>query len=137
MMFNWKFWKKDKDEFIDRMMIGAVKLIQIDKDDTYYIVPVSDEKLKSFVMKVNPGGPFWRRITRQVDLEKLPAGPPLTFNLISFVLGAVGLFSFVFGLGSILFASYIKGILMIAFAALLGAIIYRLEQFRHEAEKAA
>ena len=99
--------------------------------------PVSDEKLKSFVMKVNPGGPFWRRITRQVDLEKLPAGPPLTFNLISFVLGAVGLFSFVFGLGSILLTSYPKGILMIAFAAVLGVIIYRLEQFRHEAEKAA
>jgi len=99
--------------------------------------PVSDEKLKSFVMKVNPGGPFWQRITRQVDPEKLPAGPPLTFNLISFVLGAVGLFSFVFGLGSILFTSYIKGILMIVLAAVLGAIIYRLEQFRHEAEKAA
>ncbi len=99
--------------------------------------PVSDEKLKSFVMKVNPGGLFWRRITRQVDPEKLPAGPPLAFNIISFVLGAVGLFSFVFGLGFILFASPVKGLLLFALAAVCGVIIYRLEQFRHEAEQGA
>jgi len=99
--------------------------------------PVSDEKLKKFVMKVNPGGFFWRRITRQVDPGKLPAGPPLTFNIISFVLGAIGLFSFVFGLGSFLFASYLHGILLCTLAVVLGTIIYRLEQFRHEAEQTA
>jgi solute:Na+ symporter, SSS family len=99
--------------------------------------PVSDEHLKKFVIKVNPGGPLWKRITRQVDPGKLPKGPPLTYNLISFVLGAVGLFSFVFGLGSILFASYLKGSLMMALAVVCGIIIYHLEQFRHDAEQAA
>jgi len=99
--------------------------------------PVSDEKLKKFVMKVNPGGFFWRRITRQVDPGKLPAGPPLTFNIISFVLGAIGLFSFVFGLGSFLFASYLHGILLCTLAVVLGTITYRPEQFRHEAEQTA
>jgi SSS family solute:Na+ symporter len=102
---------------------------------TFLTDPVSEEKLKSFVIRVNPGGPGWRRITALVDQEKLPAGPPLSFNLISFVLGAVGLFSFVFGLGSIFLGSPLKGILMIALSFVLGSIIYRLEQFRRETEK--
>jgi len=97
--------------------------------------PVSDEKLRKFVMKVNPGGPLWRRITEQVDPQKLPAGPPLSFNVISFGLGAVSLFSFVFGLGSFLFSEIPRGILLISLSLVLGAIIYRLEMFRSKAEK--
>ena len=102
---------------------------------TFLTDPVSEEKLKSFVRRANPGGPGWQRITAQVDQEKLQAGPPLSFNLISFVLGAVGLFSFIFGLGSIFLGSPLKGILMIALSFVLGSIIYRLEQFRHETEQ--
>ena len=93
--------------------------------------------MKKFVAKVNPGGLFWRRITRMVPQEELPAGPPLTFNMISFALGAVGLYSFIFGLGTVLLGSTPKGVGMIAFSMILGVIIYRLEQFRHEAEKNA
>jgi len=102
---------------------------------TFLTDPVSEAKLKSFVKRVNPGGPGWQRITTLVDQEKLPAGPPLSFNLISFALGAVGLFSFIFGLGSIFLGSLLKGILMIAASFILGAIIYRFEQFRSEAEQ--
>ncbi len=102
---------------------------------TFLTDPVSEEKLKSFVRRVNPGGPGWRRITALVDQEKLPAGPPLSFNIISFVLGAVSLFSFIFGLGSIFLGSSLKGILMIALSFVLGSIIYRFEQFRRETEQ--
>ncbi len=102
---------------------------------TFLTDPVSEEKLKSFVRRVNPGGPGWRRITALVDQEKLPAGPPLSFNIISFVLGAMSLFSFIFGLGSIFLGSSLKGILMIALSFILGTIIYRFEQFRHETEQ--
>ena len=102
---------------------------------TFLTDPVSEEKLKSFVRRVNPGGPGWRRITALVDQEKLPAGPPLSSNIISFVLGAVSLFSFIFGLGSIFLGSSLKGILMIALSFVLGTIIYRFEQFRRETEQ--
>ncbi len=102
---------------------------------TFLTRPVTEEKLKNFVRKVNPGGILWRRITRLVPEHELPAGPPLSFNLISFALGAVALFSFIFGIGSILFGSYLKGGCMMVLAAILGAIIYRLEQFRHETEQ--
>jgi len=97
--------------------------------------PVSEEKLKKFVMKVNPGGPLWRRITRQVDQANLPAGPSLAFNILSLVLGAFGLFMIVFGIGSFLVKSTARGFLMIGTALILGSIIYRLELFRHQAEK--
>jgi len=102
---------------------------------TFLTDPVSEEKLKSFVKRVNPGGPGWQRITTQVNQEKLPAGPPLSFNLISFALGAVALFSFIFGLGSIFLGSALKGVLMITLFFVLGTVIYRLEQFRRETEK--
>ncbi len=102
---------------------------------TFLTRPVSNDKLKHFVRKVNPGGIFWWRITSQVPAAELPAGPPLSFNLISFGLGAVALYSFIFGLGSLFFGGTIKGSLMIALAFGLGVIIYRLEQFRHGEEQ--
>ncbi|MFH1071396.1 MAG: hypothetical protein V1794_17390, partial [Candidatus Glassbacteria bacterium] len=95
------------------------------------------EKLKKFVRKVNPGGPGWRRITRQVDQEHLPGGPPLSYNIISLVLGAIALFMCVFGIGSVLFGGTVKGLLMLAAAVLCGSAIYRLEQFRVREEKKA
>jgi len=104
---------------------------------TFLTDPVSDEKLKKFVRKVNPGGPGWRRITRQVDQEHLPGGPPLSYNIISLVLGAIGLFMCVFGIGSLLFGGTVKGLLMLAAAVLCGSLIYRLELFRVREEKKA
>ena len=104
---------------------------------TFLTEPVSDEKLKKFVRRVNPGGPGWKRITEMVDQAKLPAGPPLSYNVISFVLGALTLFSFVFGLGSLLLGSGLKGGLLFGLSFVLGAVIYRLEIFRQNAEKSA
>ena len=72
-----------------------------------------------------------------VDQAKLPAGPPLSYNVISFVLGALALFSFVFGLGSLLLGSGLKGGLLFGLSFVMGAVIYRLEMFRQNAEKSA
>ncbi|HLA41246.1 MAG TPA: sodium:solute symporter family protein [Candidatus Glassbacteria bacterium] len=104
---------------------------------TFLTAPVSTEKLKSFVRKVNPGGPGWQRITRQVDQEHLPGGPPMSYNVFAFVLGAIVLFMFVFGIGSCLFGDMLQGALMIAAAVLCGSIIYRLESFRAKEERKA
>ncbi|MEA1997386.1 MAG: sodium:solute symporter family protein, partial [Gemmatimonadota bacterium] len=104
---------------------------------TFLTRPVSEEHLKNFVKKVNPGGPFWRRITEQVDKEHLPTGPPLFYNIMSFILGAFSLFSCVFGIGSFLLGSNLRGALLISLAFVLGAVIYHLEMFRHKAEKEA
>jgi Na+/proline symporter len=102
---------------------------------TFITRPVSDEKLKKFVKRVNPGGPGWRRITGMVDQSVLPGGPPLSYNVISFVLGALALFMFIFGLGSIFLTSAVKGLSMLALSCLLGYIIYKLEIGRQDREK--
>ncbi len=104
---------------------------------TFITKPVSDEKLKSFVKRVNPGGPGWQRITVMVDQTKLPGGTPLSYNILSFVLGTFALFMFIFGVGSCLLTSTPKGVAMLTVSAVLGYFIYRLEMLRGKKEKDA
>ena len=90
--------------------------------------PSDKEKLYSFLKRTKPGGPGWAKVKEMAlkdgirldEIEdpywKVPAG------ILCMVLGTVGIYSFLFGSGHIIFRNYTAGLiyLVISFATLYG-----------------
>lgn len=67
----------------------------------YLTSPTSTETLKQFYTKVHPGGPGWRKISKEMP-EVIPdSGYPRL--VVSWIAGIVLVYSFLFGIGNLLF----------------------------------
>jgi len=90
---------------------------------TYLTKPVEQPKLIKFYRRTHPGGIGWKQIEKLIPDVKGDSGFGRLF--LDWFLGIVLVYSFLFGLGKIIFAEYLWGsvILFIGFSA--GFIIYR------------
>lgn len=122
------YWQPIPEElrYLSIMAVSTIGWLTV----TLLTRPVSNAKLEAFVKEVNPGGPFWRRISSRIDSEELPSGPPLAASFSSFIAGAACLFSIVFGMGSLIFGSHLQGALLLAISVVMGFAVYRLERLR-------
>lgn len=90
----------------------------------YMTQPTDLQKLYSFLKKTKPGGPGWKKIMDMAEKDglaldemqdpywKVPAG------ILSMILGAISIYSFLFGSGHILFHNYTKGIIFLVITVL-------------------
>jgi Na+/proline symporter len=84
--------------------------------------PTSEEHLKKFCAKVKPFPTFWGPIYQKY--------PDIGWNFkfirscIHWILGAVIVYAFCFGIGSLMFKNMVAGILLIIAAVFMGSIIF-------------
>ena len=80
---------------------------------TYLTPPESDKTLNSFVAKVNPGGPGWKRWAT----AEATAPWPVPRGILSMVLGCTGVYAALIATGSWLYGDASSAMLLLAVAA--------------------
>ena len=80
---------------------------------TYLTPPESDKTLSSFVVKVNPGGPGWKRWAT----AEATAPWPVPRGILSMVLGCTGVYASLIATGSWLYGDASTAMILLAVAA--------------------
>jgi solute:Na+ symporter, SSS family len=73
--------------------------------------PVDRRVLESFVEKINPGGPGWKRFRKE---EISNSKWHITKGLRDMALGAISIYSLLFGIGYLLFDRFLSGFIFLA-----------------------
>lgn len=95
---------------------------------TYLTKPVEDKNLIEFYKRTYPGGSGWKKISNKVGVIKSDMNFGKAF--VNWVLGVVLVYSFLFGLGSLLFG-FTTNLIIYTFLFLFSAvIIYRNLDFK-------
>ena len=89
---------------------------------TYLTKPVEQPKLIKFYERTHPGGIGWKRIEKLIPGIKGDSGFGRLF--LDWFLGIVVVYSFLFGLGKIIFAEYLWGSVILLIGFFAGFIIY-------------
>jgi len=84
--------------------------------------PTNREHLRKFCEKVKPYPTFWGPIYR--DFPELDWNMNFGRSLLHWVLGAITVYCFCFGVGSLMFLQFSEGILLLLTAGLVAAIIF-------------
>lgn len=85
--------------------------------------PTEDEKLISFYKRVHPGGVGWKRISEKLTDVKSDSGYYVLF--IDWAAGIVLVYSFLFGIGKIIFGQYMTGFIFLLVGIAAGFLIKR------------
>ena len=89
---------------------------------TYFSPPVAKEHLKAFYRRAHPGGAGWRHI--QAELPDVTGDSGFMRLFIDWLLGVVMVYTFLFGVGYLLFAEYVPAVIMLLGAVLAAVLIY-------------
>ena len=89
---------------------------------TFITKPVEEKKLVEFYRRTHPGGKGWKHIQKLVPevFEKTGFGR----QFINWLMGIVLVYSFLFGIGKIIFADYLTGVLLLLIGLVAAFIIY-------------
>ncbi|MEJ2196232.1 MAG: Na+:solute symporter [Ignavibacteriaceae bacterium] len=89
---------------------------------TFITKPVEEKKLVAFYKRTYPGGLGWKHIQKLVGEKNRRTGfGKLTIN---WIMGLILVYSFLFGIGNIIFADYLAGSVLILVGLVAAAIIY-------------
>jgi SSS family solute:Na+ symporter len=88
---------------------------------TFATSPEPESKLKSFYARVEPDGPGWSRIAAAMGKERRGSLAPQFAN---WVMGCVLVYSFLFGIGELIFGSLMKGLIFIIVGVVAGLAIF-------------
>ena len=91
--------------------------------------PADADTLRSFCRRINPGGPGWRTVYRQLtDDDVAPAGDAVNIprGILCMVLGCAGVYSVLFATGFWLYGETINAVVLAAIAITAAAGIVRL-----------
>ena len=95
-----------------------------------YISPkTDDEVLKSFVSKVNPGGPGWKKVYQQIGSIQNPSDKgewKVPVGIICMIAACVGVYSFLFATGLILYGNYLNAFILMALTAACIYLVMKL-----------
>jgi Na+/proline symporter len=89
---------------------------------TYLTKPVEEKKLLEFYKRTHPGGAGWKHI--QKKLPGIPNDTEFGRLFINWLMGVILIYSFLFGIGKIIFADYLLGILLLAAGFTAAAVIF-------------
>jgi SSS family transporter len=90
---------------------------------TFLTQPESDEVLVKFYKKVRPAGKLWAKIYTKYQLESSTDSIPVALR--DWIYGVILVYSFLFGLGKVLFGELLLGFLLLLFAAIVSYLIKR------------
>jgi Na+/proline symporter len=85
--------------------------------------PTEDSKLRSFYKKVHPGGAGWKKISDMMPEVMPDSGYRLLF--VNWAAGIVLVYSWLFGIGKIIFGDFIPALILIAIGLMAAMIIKR------------
>ncbi|HCN24413.1 MAG TPA: Na+:solute symporter [Candidatus Marinimicrobia bacterium] len=92
----------------EKIVIGAVLTTIVWIVATYFTPPDDDETLRSFVKKVNPGGPGWTKYSDGVSAEPWPVPK----GILSMIFGCVAVYGFLLGAGQFIYGEIGSGVLI-------------------------
>ena len=91
-----------------KIVIGALLTTVIWIAATYFTPPDDEETLRSFVKKVNPGGPGWAKYSDGVSTEPWP----VPNGILSMVLGCTAVYGFLLGVGQLIYGHTDSGLMI-------------------------
>lgn len=100
---------------------------------TIYTDPEPMSKLKSFYQRVEPGGIGWRKVQKELKLEKTHTH--FTNLFICWILGVIMVLSFLFGTGKLLLGEPTLGLGLLATAFVAGFGIWKLIGLQNKKEE--
>ena len=103
-----------------KIVIGAVLTTTVWIVATFFTRPDSDETLQNFVMKVNPGGPGWKRFSGS-DSQPWP----VPRGILSMVLGCSAVYGFLLGTGHIIYGSS-SGVFLVGLATAASVGLFKV-----------
>ena len=117
------FFINDKLEDWEKITIGAA-LTTFNWVVATYCTPPDDEKtLRNFVKKVNPGGPGWKKYAD----NKTSSEPwPVPNGILCMVLGCIATYSFLLGVGQLIYGQIESGILICGLGAIASFGLFKL-----------
>jgi Na+/proline symporter len=89
---------------------------------TFITKPVEENKLIEFYKRTRPGGIGWKHIERMIP--KMGFESNLGRLFVNWLMGVLLIYSFLFGIGKIIFAEYLPGVLFLIVGIVSGSIIY-------------
>lgn len=89
---------------------------------TFLTRPSNKQHLIDFYKRTHPGGIGWRKIAKEVPGVESDKGFGRLF--IDWILGVVVVYTFLFGIGHLLFGEYLSAVLFLGAAIISAAIIY-------------
>jgi solute:Na+ symporter, SSS family len=90
---------------------------------TFLTQPESDEVLVKFYKKVRPAGKLWSKIYTEYQLESSKDSLPV--SLRDWIYGVVLVYSFLFGLGKLLFGIYTEAVFLLSISFVFGYLLLR------------
>ena len=103
-----------------KIVIGAVLTTAVWIVATFFTRPDSDETLQNFVLKVNPGGPGWKRFSGS-DSQPWP----VPRGILSMVLGCSAVYGFLLGTGHIIYGSS-SGVFLVGLATAASVGLFKV-----------
>ncbi len=89
---------------------------------TFLTKPVEEKKLVQFYERTYPGGIGWKHIQKLVPGKNKKIG--FWRLLVNWIMGITLIYTFLFGIGKIIFADYITGTFLLLAGIIAGYIIY-------------
>ena len=117
------FFINDKLEDWEKITIGAVLTTFIWVVATYCTPPDDEKTLRNFVKKVNPGGPGWKKYA---DNNASSEPWPVPNGILCMVLGCIATYSFLLGVGQLIYGQIGSGILICSLGAIASFGLFKL-----------
>ena len=117
------FFINDKLEDWEKITIGAVLTTFIWVVATYCTPPDDEKTLRNFVKKVNPGGPGWKKYA---DNNASSEPWPVPNGILCMVLGCIATYSFLLGVGQLIYGQIESGILICGLGAIASFGLFKL-----------
>lgn len=92
---------------------------------TYMTKPTDDETLKSFVKKVRPGGPGWKKFEIAEGSDADTQKWQVPHQVLMMFLGTVTIYSILFGTGYFLYGNNVAGLISSLTALIAGYLLYK------------
>jgi len=89
---------------------------------TLFTKPEKEATLVNFYRRVHPAVYGWERISKLVP--ELPEVRDLASNSFNWIMGIVLVYGCLFGIGKLIFGSWLSGLLMLAVAGVAGYLIF-------------
>ena len=105
-----------------KIVIGALLTTVVWIAATYFTPPDDEETLRSFVKKVNPGGPGWTKYSDGVSTEPWP----VPNGILSMVLGCTAVYGFLLGVGQLIYGHLGSGLFIIGLGTLASMGLFKV-----------
>jgi solute:Na+ symporter, SSS family len=119
-------WDSDKPRDFAYLMLVTVGITTVTWLVVTLLTPAEPtEKLVAFYRRVRPDGPGWQPIKKAAGIMEANTSGGLAMQFVNWFFGCILIYAFLFGLGYVIFGSYLKGITLIIVGVIAWILISR------------